>query len=108
MEEKNKKNNYFLRTLFILFFIYFSLYLMDSLGYYNIATKNKVLTETKMIEFENDIKNGKRIDIKKYTRDETNYKNIYSDIGYETSQVIDDVLNKGFKNIGKILKQLFN
>ena len=108
MEEKNKKNNLFLKVLLTFFIIFISLYFMDSLGYYNIATKNKIITENKMIEFENDIKNGKRIDIKKYTVDDIYYNNIYSDIGYETSLVIDTVLNKGFKNVGKVLKKLFN
>ena len=101
MEEKKKKN-IFLRVLFILFIIYISLYVMDSLGYYNIASKNKIITDKKMEEFERDIKNGKEIDI-----NETDYKNQYSNLGYHISMGIDTVLNKGFKNIGKILEKLF-
>ena len=107
MEEKKKKNNWFLKSLLIIFIIFISLYLMDNLGYYNIATRNKVLTEEKMKEFENDVKNGKNIDIKEYVKDNTNYKNVYSNIGYESSEIINNVLNKGFSNIGKILKKLF-
>ena len=107
MEEKNKKKNTFIRILLVLFIIFISLYFMDNLGYYNIASKNKVITEAKMKEFESDVKKGKQIDIKEYVRDETNYKNIYSNIGYDTSIFIDDTLNKSFKNIGKILKKLF-
>lgn len=106
MEEKKKKH-IFLKTVLILFLIYFTLYIMDNLGYYNIASKNKVITEEKMKEFESDVKNGKSIDIKEYVRDETNYKNIYSNIGYQSSLFIDNALNKGFKNIGKVLKKLF-
>ena len=85
MEEKKKKNNIFLKLLFVLFIIYFSLYLMDNLGYYNINTKNKVLTEDAIKEFESDIKNGKSIDIKNYVGDNTNYKNFYSNLGYNLS-----------------------
>ena len=107
MEEKKKKNNWFLKSLLIIFIIFISLYLMDNLGYYNIATRNKILTEEKMKEFENDVKNGKNIDIKEYVKDNTNYKNVYSNIGYESSEIINNVLNKGFSNIGKILKKLF-
>lgn len=106
MEEKKKKN-IFLRVLLILFIIYISLYVMDSLGYYNIASKNKIITDKKMEEFERDIKNGKEIDIKEYVRDETDYKNQYSNLGYHISMGIDTILNKGFKNIGKILEKLF-
>ena len=106
MEEKKKKN-IFLKFILILFIIYFALYIMDNLGYYNIASKNKIITEEKMKEFETDVKNGKSIDIKEYVRDETNYKNTYSNIGYQSSFFIDTTLNKGLKNIGKILKKLF-
>ena len=108
MEEKNKNKNLFLKILLIIFIIFMFLYMMDNLGYYNIATKNKVLTDEKIKEFENDVKNGKQIDIKEYTVDDTDYKNIYSNIGYKTSESIDYILNKGLKKMGKILKKLFN
>ena len=104
-EKKNK--NIFLKIISILFLIFISLYTMDNLGYYNVATKNKVLTEEKIKEFELDIKNGKNIDIKNYTTDNTNYKNFYSNIGYNTSTCIDNVLNKGLKKVGSVLKKLF-
>lgn len=87
--------------------IYFALYLMDNLGYYNVATKQKVITEEKLQEFENDVKNGKSIDIKNYVRDTTNYRNTFSNIGYNVSVGIDNVLNKGLKDINKIMKKLF-
>lgn len=107
MEEKKKKN-IFLRVLLILFIIYFALYIMDNLGYYNIASKNKIITDEKMKEFEKDIKNGKYVDIKEYVRDETDYKNNYSNFGYHLSMGIDTIINKGFKNIGKVLEKLFH
>ncbi len=106
MEEK-KKNNLFLKVLLILFLIYISLYIMNNLGYYNIASKNKIITEEKIKEFEADVRNGKSIDIKEYVRDTTNYKNTYSNLGYNISIGIDNVLNKGLKKAGKILKKLF-
>lgn len=106
MEEKKKKNNIFLKILSVLFLIYFSLYMMDNLGYYNINTKNKVLTEEAIKEFESDIKDGKSIDIKNYTGDNTNYKNFYSNLGYNLSVGVDNILNKGFKKLGNILKKL--
>jgi len=106
MEDKNKKNNIFLKILRILFLIYFSLYMMDNLGYYNINTKNKILTEEAIKEFENDVKNGKSIDIKNYVGDNTNYKNFYSNLGYNLSVGVDNILNKGLKKVGDILKKL--
>lgn len=107
MSEKKNKKNLFISILSILFIIYLGLFFMESLGYYNVATKNKVLTEQKLIEFEQDVKNGKEIDIKEYVKDTTNYKNIYSDLGYNLSVGIDNVLNKGLIKVGKVLKKLF-
>ena len=106
MNEKKKKN-WFLSVLGVLFIIYIALYMLDNLGYYNIAAKNKVITEEKLEEFEEDVKSGKEIDLKEYVRDTTNYKNTYSNIGYNISIGIDNVLNKGLSNVGKILKKLF-
>lgn len=105
--EKKKKRNWFLIFIEIIFIIYIALYTMDSLGYYNIAAKNKVITEEKLEEFESDVKNGEYVDIKEYIRDTTNYKNAYSNLGYNISVGIDNVLNKGLKRIGDILKKLF-
>ncbi len=104
---EKKKKNWFLTVLGIIFVIYIGLYIMDSLGYYNIAAKNKVITEEKLQEFESDVKNGKEIDLKEYVRDTTNYRNTYSNIGYNISVGIDSVLNKGLSNVGKVLKKLF-
>ena len=108
MDEKKKKKNIFLKIIGLLFVIYFSLYLMENLGYYNINTKNKVLTEEAIKEFEKDVKNGRSIDIKNYVGDNTNYKNFYSNIGYNVSVSIDNVFNKGLKKVGNFLKKLFN
>lgn len=108
MDEKKKKKNIFLKIIGLLFVIYFSLYLMENLGYYNINTKNKVLTEEAIKEFEKDVKNGRSIDIKNYVGDNTNYKNFYSNIGYNVSVSIDNVFNKGLKKVGNVLKKLFN
>ena len=48
---------------------------MDNLGYYNIASKNKIITEEKMKEFESDIKNGKKVDI---ICDDVSYKVLFT------------------------------
>lgn len=107
MEEQKKRKNIFLKALLILFLIYFALYLMDNLGYYNLSTKKTILTEEKIKEFENDIKNGKSIDLTNYVETENNYNNIYSNIGYNISVGIDKILNEGIVKIGKIIKKLF-
>ena len=107
MDKKKKKNDMVLKVLFFLFIIYFSLYLMNNLGYYNIYSKNVMLTNDKLKEFETDIKNGESIDIKNYINDDVKYNNMYSEIGYNLSIGIDSLFNKGIKNVSKILKKLF-
>ena len=106
MEEKKKKN-IFLKILLILFLIYFSLFLMDNLGYYNLSTKKTILTEEKIKQFESDIKSGKSIDLTDYVEKNTNYNNTYSDIGYNISIGIDKILNDGLNKVGNLLKKLF-
>ncbi|MBQ3021151.1 MAG: hypothetical protein IJD92_02865 [Bacilli bacterium] len=107
MDKKKKKNNLILKILLVLFIIYFCLYLMNNLGYYNINSKNVVLTNEKIKEFEDDIKNGENIDIKNYINDNINYKNTYSNLGYNLSLGIDNIFNKGIKKVSKIFKKLF-
>lgn len=106
MEEKKKKN-IFLKVLLFLFIIYFSLYLMDNLGYYNVHSKNTILTEEMIVEFENDVKNGKEIDIKEYTKDNGDYINSYSNFGYIISNAIDKFFNEGLDEFGDFLEKLF-
>ena len=107
MEEKKKKN-IFLKIIGVLFLIYFSLYMMDNLGYYNLSTKKTILTEEKIKEFENDVKSGKRVDLTNYVEYDTNYSNTYSNIGYNISVGIDKILNEGISKVSNFLKKLLN
>lgn len=107
MKEK-EKNNIFLKVLLIIFIIYFALYLMENLGYYNISSKNKILTDEAIKKFELDIKEGNNIDLKKYIDNNANYSNSYSNLGYKISTSIDSILNKGLKYTGNFLKKIFS
>ena len=74
--------------------VYFSRY---NNSYYE---NRNVLTEEAILKFENDLKEGKNINVKSYLKEEKNYNNKLSTIGIKTSNIIE----KGFK---KALKFLF-
>lgn len=96
---KNKIFLFFGLTFFVFFAI---LLLAESQGYYkNRNEKAKTLTEEQIKEFEEDIKEGKDIDIKKYVlyedKDYTNNisNNIYK-ISLKLEGVVDDVIKMIF------------
>ena len=77
--------------------VYFSRY---NSSYYE---NRNVLTEEAIIKFENDIKEGKNINVSSYLKEEKDYNNKLSTIGLKTSNLIE----KGFKKTIKfIFKQL--
>ena len=58
----------FRRIIFILFIIFLiNYYQVESGNYENEINKKTILTEEKIHEFEEDVKNGNFIDIKDYT-----------------------------------------
>ena len=62
-----KKNNIFFKILAILFLVYIALTIAYESGYYETKQKNRAtLTKEAMEQFENDLKEGKTLDIKEY------------------------------------------
>lgn len=99
MVEKKKKKN-ILFYIFILFLIiYFSLYISIATGYYEVKNNNEMnITKEKMKEFENDINEGKNVNIDKYIKkDYTEYRNVVSDFGYGISSTVEFLVNRGIK-----------
>ena len=72
-----KKRNWFLRLLFVLFIVFLGLYIASVSGYYETQVGNKVaLTEEAIRDFENDVLEGKNVDIKTYLQeDNKDYSN---------------------------------
>ena len=108
METKKKPN--YLKLLFIgLFFAYIVLYILNVTGYYNGNIRRKVaFTDEKIAEFEKDIANGEKIDMKDYLKDqEKNYTNNTSNMGYAISTNVESFLNEGIKKVMNILSKLF-
>ena len=69
---KIKPKKIFNTIIFVLFTLYISFYIASVSGYYEYEKKEETtLTNEKMKEFEKDLKEGKKVDIKKYLTDNT-------------------------------------
>lgn len=97
------KKNKILKLLIILIgIIYISSYYVASSGYYEYHIQEKtILTNEKIKEFEQDIKNNENIDIKNYLD--------YEDIDYSNrlSNLMYNISNSGVKMTRKLIKTLF-
>ena len=106
---EKKKKNYFWTILSILFFIFLAYYIAYSSGYYeaNISRKSKI-TEEKIQEFENDLKEGKEIDIKDYvSNDSIDYSSFMSKVGSNISSSLNNFMEGGLSDFFNYLGKLF-
>lgn len=95
------KNKIFL-IIFLSFFIFFTILLLaQSQGYYkNRNEKTKILTQEQIKNFEEDVRNGKSIDIKEYVLyEDKDYTNKVSDNVYKISLKLEDALDSTIKMI---------
>ena len=79
-------------------------------GYYEkkINEKTKITSEN-IKEFEQDIKENKYIDLKKYNQEEyIDSNNIVSKLGYKVSENINIIIKEKTKEIYNFLKKLFS
>lgn len=96
--------------IFCLFTIFFCLYFASNNGYYEYENKQKtIFTDEKIKEFEDDLKNGKKIDIKNYLANENkNYNNKITKLGNTVSKIIDygmlDTIEKTFNFVEKMIE----
>lgn len=104
-----KNKNWFLRLLFILFIVFLGLYIASISGYYEAQVGNKVaLTDKAIKEFEEDVINGKEVDINTYiTKDDKDYSNTLTDLGDKFSESMGKILTDGIGGIWDALKVLF-
>ena len=106
------KEKFFCRTIsniFFLFLIFFVvLYMSYKTGYYEVEERKKViLTEEKIKQFEQDVANGKNIDINNYVTDiKKNYNNTTSKLGLFLSQKIGEYVESGIENTFKFLNKM--
>ncbi len=107
--EKKKKNNWFLKIIGVLFVIYLSLTIAINTGYYEAKVNEKtVVTEENMRKFEEDVKNGREVDIKDYISDTTkDYASNTSKAGIKVASVVEKFMAEGINEMIDVLKKLF-
>lgn len=94
--------------LFCLFVLFVSLYIASNSGYYEYQNKEQVkFTEEKMKEFEDDLKNGKKVDIKDYlTSTDKNYNNKVTELGVAMSDFVNNGIISGLEKTFKLVEKL--
>jgi hypothetical protein len=104
----NKGNGIFRFIMISLFIIFATIYLSQATGYYDYQQHKRVeLTAEKIKEFEEDIKQGKPIDIKDYLEtEERQYNNGISQAGLKLSKTVEDYVKKGVNGTFKFLEKL--
>ena len=88
--------------LFLLFFLMFvGLYFTASSGYYETEERKKmVLTNEQIARFEEDIQNGKQVDLEDYLQlNEKNYENAISDAALSLSTKLGQMVENGMNSL---------
>ena len=97
------------KKIFIFLLISFSaIYLSEATGYYEVANyKKRVMTEDNIKKFEQDLKDGKNIDVKDYVLDDQkNYSSKISKLGNSMSNQIEKYVVFGLNNTFKFLNNI--
>lgn len=92
-----KRYKVFKWSFILLFIIFITLYFSQLTGYYEYQNYQKmVMTEEQIKQFEQDIKEGKAVDIKDYTVNTVkNYDNSFSNLGLNLSKLISGLVKDG-------------
>jgi hypothetical protein len=108
MPEKKRLNPLF-KILLCLFGIYMVIYCLSISGYYENKRHLQVTyTNEKIKEFEEDVKNGVEIDMKKYVDEHNkNYANVFTKTSDNIGQVISKIMGGGLDEAWKIIRTLF-
>lgn len=92
---------YIFYALFICFVV---VYCTSLAGYYEYQQRQRVvLTEEKIKQFEEDIKNGKSIDIDNYAPEKETFDYAPKRLGGKISEVISKYTRKGIESTFKML-----
>lgn len=106
---KKKKPNWFIKTLSILFVIFMGLFIACKSGYYESKVNKQVgLTSDAIKQFEEDVLNGKMVDINSYIEVDTNdYSNKFTRSGEKIANTLSEFFSQGIKDTWDIIKVLF-
>ena len=84
-------------SFMFLLVIFLTLYFSQLTGYYEYQNYQKmVMTEEQIVQFEQDIKDGKEVDIKDYVVNiNRDYDNSLSNLGMNISNIISNTVKNG-------------
>lgn len=103
-----KPEKIFKTIIIVLFIIFISLYISQSSGYYEYEQYKKVsLTKEQIKKFEQDIKDGKKVDVKDYANEvKKEYGNKISNAGLKLSETIETYVQKFINNSFEIISNV--
>jgi len=106
--KKNKKNKIYKFVFMVLFLSFLVIYCAELTGYYEYQNhKHAVLTEEQIKKFEEDVENGKEVDINEYlVKEDRVYNNNLSKISSALSNGISKIVQKGVESTFKFLSNL--
>lgn len=95
---------------FALVIVFLVMVLASGSGYYEYElSKKATLTNEAILRFEQDLKEGKNIDIDDYVvKEEKNYDNRVSKMGNSISNKISNVISTGVKYLFKYIEKSIN
>ncbi|MDD2435082.1 MAG: hypothetical protein PHO63_02385 [Bacilli bacterium] len=103
-ETVNKVFKWIFYTLFVLFIVVYSVSIS---GYNEQQERQRVnLTEEKIRAFEQDIKDGKKIDLDAYIEEKNNFDDKPKRIGLKISEIISKYMRKGIQSTFRILNNI--
>ena len=113
MDNKKKKKifNKIVSRIFLFLLIAFTaLYVSEATGYYEFEQHKKVeMNKVKIEQFEEDVRNGKDINVKDYIDEvDVSYENVISTVGYTLSEKIGDIVEGGLEATFNFFGQLFS
>ena len=94
--------------IIIIVIIFISSYVISESGYYEYTMQQRtIITNEKIKEFEEDIKNNHDMDLKEYLKqDEIDYSNVFSNFMYNISDNSNKLARKAIKYVFKKLGSL--
>ena len=110
-EEKIKLQTKIFRFIFIFtLIVYLTLYFGNEFGYFEYQKQEQAhLTQEQIKKFEQDIKDGKEIDIDNYIVEENkDYSNNFSNVGLKLSNKIKEIFSEGVKFIFNSIGDMVN
>ena len=91
-----KGKNIFILISSVTIIFFLALYFGEYTGYYKFSDNNKsTLTDEAIKRFEQDLKEGKDVNISNYLEEEKHYNNKASTFGMKLSSLIEKAFNKG-------------